>query len=141
MARSKGRENGHHERLSCGVDSCKHEIHAANKPSRSPSSRTDVSISSIRCATLVQRGYWEEKKKPRATQLHLFTSEARRNIPTENMEAERYLSCFGHLASVSACNKFFKAKRIRDGMMFTSTADDIQNATETTSRRVIKTLN
>ena len=59
------------------------------------------------------------------------------------MEAERYLACFGHLASVSTSisNKFFKAKRIRDDMMFTSTAADIQNATETTSRRVIKKLN
>ena len=87
--------------------------------------------------------YWEEREKPRATQLHLLTSEERRNIPTENMEAERYLARFGHLASVSASrsNKFFKAKRIRDDMMFTSTAADIQNATETTSRRVIKKLN
>ena len=55
MAGSEGGENGHHERLSCGVDPFKHEIHAANKPSRSPSSRTDVSISSIRWATPVQR--------------------------------------------------------------------------------------
>ena len=87
--------------------------------------------------------YWEEKEKPRATQLHLLTSEERKNIPTVNMEAERYLARFGHLASVSASrsNKFFKAKRIRDGMMFTSSAADIQNATDTTSRSVIKKLN
>ena len=69
----------------------------------------------LQCA----REYWAEDVNPRATQLHKLTHKERKNIPTENMPAERYLAKFGYLASVSAAksNRFFKAKRIRDDMM------------------------
>ena len=45
----------------------------------------------------------------------------RQNLPTENLVYERYLATFGHIASNSAShsNKRFKAKRIRDDLMFT----------------------
>ena len=86
--------------------------------------------------------YWAENPKPRATQLHRLTQEERKNIPTENMEAERYLTHFGYLASVSAAksNRFFKANRIRDDMMFQSslyTEEEVSRAT----KRIIKNLN
>ena len=50
------------------------------------------------------------------------------------MESERYLARFGYLASVSACksNKYFKAKRIRDDLMFNgnmATEEDVSKST------------
>ena len=64
--------------------------------------------------------YWEDTENPRATQLHKLSHEGRKNLLTENLPCERYLSRFGGLAGVSAAksNKFFKAKRIRDDLMF-----------------------
>ena len=67
------------------------------------------------------REYWlNDETAPRATQIHELTPEQRENISTQNIESERYLAKFGYLASVSASksNKFFKAKRIRDDLMF-----------------------
>ena len=53
--------------------------------------------------------YWlDNDKTPRATQPHKLTSEQRKHIPTENLEAERYLAKFGYLASVSASKSFSK---------------------------------
>ena len=64
--------------------------------------------------------YWEDIKNPRATHLRKLTHDERKNLPTENLTCERYLSRFGALAGVSAAksNKVFKAKRIRDDLMF-----------------------
>ena len=62
----------------------------------------------------------DDERTPRATQLYKLTPDERKNIPTENLIAERYLGKFGYLASISAChsNKNFKAKRIRDDLLF-----------------------
>ena len=87
--------------------------------------------------------YWDENSNPRATQLHKLTHDERKNIPTENMEAERYLSRFGYLASVSAAksNKFFKASRIRDDMMFKTTMKEEKESLTKTTKRIVKRLN
>ena len=72
----------------------------------------------LQCA----REYWEavEECKIRATQFHKLTPDERDCLPTENLRCERYLTRFGGLASLSAAksNRFFKAKRIRDDLMF-----------------------
>ena len=85
--------------------------------------------------------YWEDSENPRATQLHKLSFEERKNLPTENLLCERYLSRFGSLAEVSAAkrNKFFKAKRIRDDLMFDNkkmTEDEV----EKTTRNVLNKL-
>ena len=84
--------------------------------------------------------YWEDTDKPRATQLHKLSQDERKNIPTENLPCERKLSQFGALAGVSAAksNKFFKAKRIRDDLMFDKnmTKEDIT----TTTKKVLSDL-
>ena len=66
------------------------------------------------------REYWSESDNPRATQLFKLTEEDRENLPTENLEPERYMYRVGYLAAQSAAhsNKFFKAKRMRDDLMF-----------------------
>ena len=67
------------------------------------------------------REYWlDDDEAPRATKIHKLTPEQRKNMPTDNMESESYLTKSGYLASVSTSksNKFFKAKRIRDDLMF-----------------------
>ena len=66
------------------------------------------------------REYWDDDENPRATQLYKLTEEQRKNLPNNNLEPERYLARFGNLVSLSAAkrNKFFKAKRIRDDLMF-----------------------
>ena len=50
-----------------------------------------------------------------------FLNAERKNIPTENLLAERYLAKSGQLIFQSAkhSNNFFKAKRIKDDLMFT----------------------
>ena len=65
------------------------------------------------------REYWEDTENPCATQLHKLSHEERKNLPTENLPCERYLSRFGGLAGVSAAksNKFFKAKHIWDDLL------------------------
>ena len=87
--------------------------------------------------------YWDENNTPHATQLHKLSHDERKNIPTENMEAERYLSRFGYLASVSAAksNKFFKASRIRDDMMFQTTMEDKKESMTKATKRIVKRLN
>ena len=66
-----------------------------------------------------KREYWAgnyEDVTPRATRINSFTSEERENLPTNNLNCERYLDKFGYLAAQSAMhsNKLFNAKRIRD---------------------------
>ena len=50
----------------------------------------------------------------------MLSTSDRENLPTENLSAERYLARFGNLAAQSAAhsNRFFKAKRIRDDLLF-----------------------
>ena len=56
--------------------------------------------------------YFQDKREPRATQLHLLTHNFRKNIPKENLPIEQHLAKFVYPASISAApsNKFFKAK-------------------------------
>ena len=76
----------------------------------------------------------EETQNPRATQLFKLAQTERRNIPTENLAAERYLGKFGYLVSISAVhrNKNFKAKRIHDDLMFQASdnEDDVCKSTD-----------
>ena len=67
------------------------------------------------------REYWADDVDLRATAIHKLTPAERKNIPTENLLAEIYLAKSGQLISQSAkhSNKFFKAKRIKDDLMFT----------------------
>ena len=91
------------------------------------------------------REYWEENdEKSRATQLNKLTAEQRECIPTENMSCERYLARFGGLASVAAAksNRFFKAKRIRDDLMFeTKMSSEKDIDVDKATKRIIKQLN
>jgi len=69
----------------------------------------------LQCA----RKYWADyDEDQRVAAVHKLTPEEQSNLPTENLQAERYLATFGALASMSArdCNRFFKAKRIRDDL-------------------------
>ena len=68
-----------------------------------------------------KREYWAATgdTNREATQIHLLTSEQRKNIPTNNLNCERYLAKFGYLAGQSAVhsNNLFKGKRIKDDLM------------------------
>ena len=85
-----------------------------------------------------KREYWGENSEARATAIHILTAEERKGLPTNNLNAERYLAKFGYLASQSAqhSNKLFKAKRIKDDLMLIDSNDDIQKA----ESKVLKTL-
>ena len=87
------------------------------------------------------RDYFKDDvQEPRATQLHLLSHEEKTNIPKENLVAEQYLAKFGYLASISAScsNKFFKAKRIRDDVMFT--VGDEGETRKVATNHIIKAL-
>ena len=90
------------------------------------------------------REYWEEDDqcKVRATQLHKLTPEERACLPTENLKCERYLSRFGGLASLSAAksNRFYKAKRIRDDMMFETRMNQYEKDVSKSTKDVIDQL-
>ena len=115
-----------------------------------PSSPLDHYLLKMMCekaATVVQMQCaseyrTDENPAPRATQVHKLRKEERQNIPTENMEAERYLARFGYLASVSAAksNRFFKANRIRDSMFQTSLHAE-EEALSKATQRIIQNLN
>lgn len=66
------------------------------------------------------REYWGDERAPRATELYKLADDQLKHIPSENMICERNLAKFGYLASISAVhsNKYFKANRIRDDLMF-----------------------
>jgi len=75
----------------------------------------------LQCA----REYWADNDNDddqRVTAIHKLTPEEQSNLPTESLEAERYLAKFGALASISArhSNRFFKAKHIRDDLTLNS---------------------
>ena len=82
--------------------------------------------------------YWGEESGGRTTELHKLTLEERQNLPTNNLNAERYLATFGYLASQSAqhSNKLFKAKRIKDDLILSDSKKDVIKA----EGRVLKTL-
>lgn len=85
-----------------------------------------------------EREYWlEGTEGVRATQVHKLTAEERKNLPTNNLNTERHLAKFGYLASQSAArsNRFFKAQRIRDDMVFSSTPSTTE--TEKVSTKVL----
>ncbi|CAK8673115.1 unnamed protein product [Clavelina lepadiformis] len=83
------------------------------------------------------REYWEDETEnsERSTRIHALTEEMRVNLPTENLLAERYLARFGNLAGHS--NRYFKAKRIKDDLMF---AKDAPIDSELASCKVMKKL-
>ena len=94
-----------------------------------PVSLLDHQILSLMCKEAAEglkmqcaREYWgdERQKRDGVTELYKLQENERKNLPTENLETERYLAKFGYLASISAArrNKNFKAKRIRDDLLF-----------------------
>jgi len=73
----------------------------------------------LQCA----REYWADNDDDqRVTAVHKLTPQEQSNLPTENLQAERFLVKFGAVASMSArhSNRFFKAKRIRDDLTLIS---------------------
>ena len=75
-----------------------------------------------------KREYWagnDEDVTPRATRINSLTSDERENLPTNNLNCERYLAKFGYLTAKSAAhsNKLFKAKRIHDDLVLTDAED------------------
>lgn len=80
-----------------------------------------------------QREYWtgENDEPVRATSLHRLSIEQRKNLPTNNLNAERYLAKFGYLAAQSAqhSNRLFKAKRIKDDLMLMGKDTDVERST------------
>ena len=89
--------------------------------------------------------YWEDSENPRATQLHKLNHDERRLIPTDNLSCEQYLSWFGSLAAVSAAksNKFFKAKRKHDDLVFDKkmTTEDDEVVVLKATKSIVKELN
>ena len=63
----------------------------------------------------------------RATRINSLTSDERENLPTNNLNYERYLAKFGYLAAQSAVhsNKPFKAKRIRGDLVLSDAEDSL----------------
>ena len=63
----------------------------------------------------------------RATRIDSPTSDERENLPTNNLNYERYLAKFGYLAAQSAAhsNKLFKAKRIRGDLVLSDAEDSL----------------
>ena len=56
-----------------------------------------------------------------------MTSIERKNLPTNNLNCERYLAKFGYLASQSSAhsNKLFKGKRIRDDLVLSDCDENL----------------
>ena len=72
-----------------------------------------------------KREHWagnDEDVTSRATRINSLTSDKPENLPTNNLNCERYLAIFGYLAAQSAAysNKLSKAKRIHDDLVFPS---------------------
>jgi hypothetical protein len=105
-----------------------------------PRSKLDYHLRVVMCQEAADgfemqcaREYWsEDNEKRRATAIHQLSASARDNLPTNNLNTERYLARFGGLASDSArhSNKSFKGKRIRDDVMFGKTETQIANNTK-----------
>ena len=90
------------------------------------------------------REYWCESDNPRATQLFKVSEEELENLPTENLEPERYMAKVGCLAAQSAAhsNKLFKAKRMRDDLLFMkeSTTETKLSGFSASQRKIFKEL-
>ena len=71
-----------------------------------------------------------------------MNDDERKNLPTENLNAERYFRKFDRLATVSAAkrNRFFKANRIRDDLMFVSTMDEQTVRSPQSSKKILDKL-
>ena len=72
--------------------------------------------------------YWagnDEDVTPHATRINSLTSDKRENLPTNNLNCERYLAKSAYLAAQSAAhsNNLFKAKRIRDELVLSDAED------------------
>ena len=77
-----------------------------------------------------KREHWagnDEDVTSRATRINSLTSDERENLPTNNLNYERYLAKFGYLAAQSAAhsNKLFKAKRIRGDLVLSDAEDSL----------------
>ena len=90
------------------------------------------------------REYWKDERQPKVTVLHELPKDQLLNIPTHNIASERLLARFGYLASVSAVhsNRWFKAKRIRDDIMFHNTGGggDMSPATNKETHDILKKM-
>ena len=66
--------------------------------------------------------YWKDHgfTEDRVTSIVDFSEDQGKNLPTENLVCERYLASLGQIATSSAAHSYkkFKAKRIRDDLMF-----------------------
>ena len=120
-----------------------------NMSQQTPTSPLDYHLLNSMCIAAAEgirvqcaREYWAEDENPQATQLHKLSYQERKNLPTENLSAERYLAKFGYLVSVSASksNKFFKAKRIQDDMMFNVNLTVGEEEVTKLTKRVTKIL-
>ena len=115
-----------------------------------PSSELDNCLIDMMCKSAAaglelqcSREYWSESEgDQRATALHNLSAEERKNLPTENLQAERYLTKFGILASESArhFNRFFKAKRIRDDLMLDDKNERETHLASVSARKVYKLM-
>ena len=81
--------------------------------------------------------YWGDGREASATtELCKISPDERKNLPSENLVCERYLDNIGYLAARS--NKFFKAKRIQDDLMFDF--DKKEKDIEKASNKIINSL-
>ena len=74
--------------------------------------------------------YWagnDEDVAPCATRINSLASDELEDLPTDNLNCERYLAKFGYLAAQSAAhsNKLFKAKRIRHDLVLSGAEDSL----------------
>ena len=87
------------------------------------------------------REYWSETDEGRrASALNKLAPAELEDLPTENLNVERYLAKFGNIASVSAkhSNRYFKAKRIRDDLVLDYSEQT--NVNSVTVRKLYKLL-
>ena len=79
-----------------------------------------------------------------ATQLFKLSETVLENLPTENLEPERYMAKVGGLAAQSSAhsNRLFKAKRMRDDLLFTkeSTTETKSSDFSASQRKIFKEL-
>ena len=69
----------------------------------------------------------DEDVTPSATRINSLTSDERENLPTNNLNYERYLAKIRYLAAQSEAhsNKLFKTKRIRDNLVLSDAKDSL----------------
>lgn len=87
------------------------------------------------------REYWSETEEGyRATAIRRLRPEEKANLPTENFQAEKYLTKFGIIASVSGrkSNCFFKAKRIKDDLMLNCEGKEKSQVNSSAERKLYR---